>query len=52
MLLGVALAFYVQALWIAPDPQNGLVFITVPVYQWALLFLALAILLFLRKKQA
>jgi len=52
VLIIMGAAFYIQAFWIAPSAQSGLVFITVPVYQWAFLIPALLILLFLRKKRA
>jgi hypothetical protein len=44
------LAAYVDAIWLHPDPQGGLAFIVVPLYQGIILGL-LAVLLWLVKKR-
>ena len=51
VLLIMAAAFYFDALVLHPDPQGGLVFVVVPVYQWALLLPVLTVLYVMRRKQ-
>ena len=43
------LAAYVDAIWLHPDPQGGLAFVAVPLYQWLMVGL-LAVLQLLMKK--
>jgi hypothetical protein len=50
IITGGGLAAYVEAIWLHPDPQGGLAFIVVPLYQGIILGL-LAVLLWLVKKR-
>ena len=49
IMVGGGMAAYVDAMWLHPDPQGGLVFIAVPLYQWIIVGL-LAGFLWLAKK--
>ncbi len=51
ILLGMAGAFFLDAFILHPDPQGGLVFVVVPVYQWALLLPVLTVLYVMRREQ-
>jgi hypothetical protein len=44
IIAGSGLAAYVDAIWLHPDPQSGLAFIAVPLYQWLIVGLLAAIL--------
>jgi hypothetical protein len=43
---------YMDASFLRPDPQGGLVFFAVPCYQWIIIGLLTGILFLFRKKQA
>ena len=46
------MAAYVDAIWLRPDPQGGLAFVAVPLYQWVILGLLAGIHFLLSKKQS
>ena len=52
ILFAGGLAVYVDAMWLHPDPQGGLAFIAVPLYQGIVLGVLAGLLLLVQKRKA
>ena len=49
LIISLGVLLYVEAVFLHPDPQGGLAFITVPLYQWLVLALLAGIHFLFRK---
>ena len=51
IMTGGGLAAYVDAVWLHPDPQGGLAFVVVPLYQGIVLGVLTGLLLLIKKRR-